>query len=105
MLATAISTPNFKTVISMKLGDRFTRNLALLLERFYNVGKDSLEMKRLQSDLTMCYTIIHSFVDHNVNDFFTYNNSRVTRKNTLTIAANGKSELEANLFKNTAVHT
>lgn len=72
---------------------------SLYRERLCNLALDSLEIRRLQSGLTMCFKIILGFYDLNVIDFVTFNNSRLTRKISLTLAANWRTAFESNLFR------
>ena len=48
-------------------------------ERLRLLHTDSLVLRRLKSDLIMIFKIIHNFVDLNIDDFFGFSNSTVTR--------------------------
>jgi len=48
-------------------------------ERLRLLHTDSLVLRRLKSDLIMIFKIIHNFVDLNIDDFFGFTNSNVTR--------------------------
>ena len=48
-------------------------------ERLSKLGIDSLETRRLKSDLCMYYNIIHKHVDLNLKDFFLLSTSTLTR--------------------------
>ena len=48
-------------------------------ERLFLLQADTLELRRLKTDLVMLYKIVHNLVALNFNDFFAYNNFTITR--------------------------
>jgi len=61
---------------------RFTKNLPgfrmySYSERLHRLNMQSLELRRLLTDLVWCYKVVFCLVDINVDDFFSLSNSVV----------------------------
>ena len=48
-------------------------------ERLFILDLESLEVRRIKTDLLMCYKIIHGLVDLNPNNFFVFAKKRTSR--------------------------
>ena len=74
-------------------------------ERLELLGTESLEKRRLKSDLCMYYKIIFEFVDLPVEDFFCFRTG-ITRNNGLCIYMNPfRSNAERYYFKNRCIRS
>jgi len=78
--------PVYKTDVDMfeKVQRRFTKRLRGLHDMSYKqrlcfLHADTLELRRLKSDLTMMYKIFHTLVDINASDFFVLSANVTTR--------------------------
>ena len=68
-------------------------------ERLIKLGNDRLELRRLRSDLLMCYKILHNSVDLHQDDFFTLRSIIKTRGNSFKlIVPNSRINARANYF-------
>lgn len=68
----------------------FTKRIKCLSRLPYDnrlsvLNNDRLELRRLRADLLMCFKIVYNIVDLPFNDFFTFNNSSITRGNSLKL--------------------
>jgi hypothetical protein len=69
---------------------RFTKRLPGLYrlsyeDRLQQLNIDSLESRRIKTDLLLCFKIMHGFIDIDRNDLFTVDCDRVTRGHDLRI--------------------
>ena len=55
------------------------------------LGLESLQVRRLRSDLVMYFKIMHGYVDQDFTDFFKINVNRKTRKNLPSLTSNWKT--------------
>ena len=87
---------------------RFTKRLSGMEELQYSdrlklLGTESLEKRRLKSDLCMYYKIIYELVDLPVDDFFCFRTG-ITRNNGLCLNMNSfRSNAERYYFKNRCI--
>ena len=88
---------------------RFTKRLSGMMslqyaERLQLLGAETLEQRRLKSDLLMYYKIIHKMVDLPVEDFFCIRNG-ITRNNGACIYKNNfRSNAERYYFQNRCIN-
>ena len=73
-------------------------------ERLLNLGLESLEVRRLRSDLVMYFKMLHGYVDLQFTDVFKINNNRNTRKNLIALTSSWKTNFESNLFNNRSIN-
>ena len=92
--ATQIWSPYQKSSINAveSVQRAFTKRLSGLTdlsynERLVNLKLQSLEHRRLLSDLTMCFNIVHGFTALQVADFFTFSTTSTTRGHSLKLVA------------------
>ena len=69
---------------------RFTKSIPGMCDRPYSdrlldLGLDSLEVRRIKSDLVWCYKIVHGLVDLDCNSFFVIDSSCTTRGHDLRL--------------------
>jgi len=90
--ASPIWSPRLAYDIAMleRVQKRFTKRLPGLYQLAYedrlkHLNIDSLESRRIKTDLLLCFKIMHGFVDIDRNDLFTVDCGHVTRGHDLRI--------------------
>ena len=73
-------------------------------ERLLNLCLESLEVRRLRSDLLMYFKTLHGYADLQFTDFFKINNNRTTINNFLAITSSWKTNFSSDLFSNRAIN-
>ena len=88
---------------------RFTKRLKGLEDKSYKdrlnfLKAESLELRRIKADLTMCYKILHNAVKMPSSEFFELRDGRSTRGHSLTIyKPRHKTNLEKFFFSSRVV--
>ena len=104
--ASAVWNPHFKYDIDKveAVQRRFTKKLAGYYKlpyahRLAQLSIDSLQKRRIRTDLMLCFKMLHGLVDVNISSFFTLSDVLYTRGNSKKLAKPcSVSVRDANLF-------